>query len=385
MLKNRKITVAVTGGIAAYKACEVVRGLVKLGADVRVAMTENATRFVGPVNFEALSGHPVATSEWEHTPEGAMPHIELNLHADLLLVVPATANILAKAARGIADDLVSALILAHRSKVAFVPAMNRHMWGNPATQRNVADLKRDGAHFIGPDSGFQACGDVGEGRMTEPADILDLLPGLFSEKPLSGRRVLMTVGPTYEPIDDVRGITNRSSGRQGFALARAARDLGADVTVVAGPVTVKRPAGVRILPVTTAREMLGAVEGELDRSPYDLFIGVAAVADWRVADRLEGKWKKVGHRAGGPVTIGFAAEATDLLENAYAKLEKKGAAMIVANVARDALASDTNRVLVVTDGEVDEIGPADKDEVARKILYHAVDLLEEDYGPEDDL
>ena len=239
--------------------------------------------------------------------------------------------------------------------------------------------------------------------MTEPADILDLLPGRFSEKPLSGRRVLMTVGPTYEPIDDVRGITNRSSGRQGFALARAARDLGADVTVVAGPVTVKRPAGVRILPVTTAREMLGAVEGELDRSPYDLFIGVAAVADWRVADRLEGKWKKdaglpqlrlvenpdilaaVGHRAGGPVTIGFAAEATDLLENAYAKLEKKGAAMIVANVARDALASDTNRVLVVTDGEVDEIGPADKDEVARKILYHAVDLLEEDYGPEDDL
>ena len=403
MLKNRKITVAVTGGIAAYKACEVVRGLVKLGADVRVAMTENATRFVGPVTFEALSGHPVATSEWEHTPEGAMPHIELNLHADLLLVVPATANILAKAARGIADALVSALILAHRSKVAFVPAMSRHMWANPATQRNVADLKRDGAHFIGPDSGFQACGDVGEGRMTEPADILDLLPGLFSEKPLSGRRVLMTVGPTYEPIDDVRGITNRSSGRQGFALARAARDLGADVTVVAGPVTVKRPAGVRIVPVTTAREMLGAVEGELDRSPYDLFIGVAAVADWRVADRLEGKWKKdaglpqlrlvenpdilaaVGHRAGGPVTIGFAAEATDLLENAYAKLEKKGAAMIVANVARDALASDTNRVLVVTDGEVDEIGPADKDEVARKILYHAVDLLEEDYGPEDDL
>ena len=403
MLKNRKITVAVTGGIAAYKACEVVRGLVKLGTDVRVAMTENATRFVGPVTFEALSGHPVATTEWEHTPEGAMPHIELNLHADLLLVVPATANILAKAARGIADDLVSALILAHRSKVAFVPAMNRHMWGNPATQRNVADLKRDGAHFIGPDSGFQACGDVGEGRMTEPADILDLLPGLFSEKPLSGRRLLMTVGPTYEPIDDVRGITNRSSGRQGFALARAARDLGADVTVVAGPVTVKRPAGVRILPVTTAREMLGAVEGELDHSPYDLFIGVAAVADWRVADRLEGKWKKdaglpqlrlvenpdilaaVGHRAGGPVTIGFAAEATDLLENAYAKLEKKGAAMIVANVARDALASDTNRVLVVTDGEVDEIGPADKDEVARKILYHAVDLLEEDYGPEDDL
>ena len=396
MLKNRKITVAVTGGIAAYKACEVVRGLVKLGADVRVAMTENATRFVGPVTFEALSGHPVATSEWEHTPEGAMPHIELNLHADLLLVVPATANILAKAARGIADDLVSALILAHRSKVAFVPAMNRHMWGNPATQRNVADLKRDGAHFIGPDSGFQACGDVGEGRMTEPADILDLLPGLFSEKPLSGRRVLMTVGPTYEPIDDVRGITNRSSGRQGFALARAARDLGADVTVVAGPVTVKRPAGVRILPVTTAREMLGAVEGELDRSPYDLFIGVAAVADWRPENASELKMKKcegaaspfggirwaenpdilktVSSRPNRPYAVGFAAETAegdDLLELARAKRARKGCDLIVANDARRALERSENAVRILGEGVDRSFGPADKDACARFIVEAA--------------
>lgn len=402
MLENRKITVAVTGGIAAYKACEVVRGLKKLGADVRVAMTENATRFVGPVTFEALSGHPVATTEWKRTPDGAMPHIDLNLHADLILVVPATANILAKAARGIADDLVSALVLAHRAKIAFVPAMNCHMWRNPATQRNIEDLRRDGAVFFGPDTGWQACGDTGEGRMMEPAAILDLMPGLFSEKPLSGRRVLLTAGPTYEPIDDVRGITNRSSGRQGFALARAARDLGAEVTVVAGPVTVPYPAGVRILPVVTAEEMLAAVEDELDRLPYDLFIGVAAVADWRVANRLDGKWKKeaglpalaletnpdilatVGHRDGGPVTIGFAAEASDLVENAYAKLAKKGAAMIVANLARDALGSDENRVLIVTDAEVDEVGPAGKDEIARKILYHAVDLLEDGYTDEDD-
>ena len=271
MLKERRITVLVTGGIAAYKTCEFVRLLVRQGADVRVAMTENATRFVGALTFEALTGHPVALTEWAGT-DGTIPHIELNRLCDLLVVMPATANILAKAAQGIADDLVSSTLLARRTPVLFVPAMNRYMWSNPATQRNVARLREDGCCFAGPDEGFQACGDTGAGRMMEPQDVADLVTGFFQDKILAGRHVLVTAGPTYEAIDDVRGLTNRSSGRQGFEVARAARNAGARVTLVSGAVALRTPTEVTRINVRSALEMHRAVMEVLDRDPADVFI-----------------------------------------------------------------------------------------------------------------
>ena len=302
MTTLRSVTLAVTGGIAAYKCCELVRGLKKAGIDVHVAMTEHAAAFVGPITFEALTGHPVALTEWAPGPQGSMP---LNRSNDLLIVMPATANIIAKAAHGIADDLVSTMIAARRQPVLFVPAMNRFMWENPANLRNVEQLRRDGALFAGPACGFQACGDVGAGRMVEPSEVLDLLPGLLAPKSLSGRRVVITAGPTFEPIDDVRGITNKSSGLQGYEIARASRDA-------------------------------GAVEEALKANGADVFIGVAAVADWRIATAVSGKMKKtdgrppelrfeenpdilrtVGTRSDVKLKVGFAAEAENL--EAYAR------------------------------------------------------------------
>lgn len=394
MLTGRRITLAVTGGIAAYKACEMVRALIRAGADVRVAMTENATRFVGEVTFAALSGHPVSVREFTPGATDPMPHINLTRESDLLIVMPATANILAKAANGIADDLVSALILARRTPVVFVPAMNRYMWENPATQRNVAQLKADGAHFIGPQAGFQACGDNGTGRMMEPAAVLDRLPALFTEQRLAGRRVVITAGPTFEAIDKVRGLTNRSSGRQGFALARAARDAGAEVVLVAGPVALTTPEGVTRIDVVSAREMHDAVHAALDAAPADLFIGVAAVCDWRVNEAQDGKIKKTGNgtpqwtltenpdilasvarRADAPVTVGFAAECDNVIDYARAKCAKKGCAFVAANRADDALNSPDNCVWLVDAAGADKIGPADKYTIACRIIDRAAKAL----------
>jgi phosphopantothenoylcysteine decarboxylase / phosphopantothenate---cysteine ligase len=398
MLKNRRITLAVTGGIAAYKTCELVRGLIRAGADVRCAMSAKACEFVGPLTFEALTGHPVA-AEGRPYAESAMAHIDLTRGADLLVVMPATANVIAKAACGIADELISSTILARRCPVVFVPAMNCHMWNNPATQRNVAQLRADGAFFIGPAEGAQACGDTGAGRMTEPEDVLDLLDGIFTPKCLAGRRVIVTAGPTYERIDDVRGITNRSSGRQGFAVARAARDAGADVTLVAGPCALRTPAGVRRIDVVSAVEMGAQVKAVLEREGgADLFVGVAAVADWRVANAKAGKIKKgegtleglrfeenpdilasVARRGDVKVSVGFAAEAGRLeIETAARdKCVAKGADMIVGNIASAALGSDTNTVLFVTPKGCDACGPAPKSEVAREIIVRAARLIEE--------
>ena len=392
MLQKKRVTVLVTGGIAAYKTCEFVRLLVKNGADVRVAMTENAARFVGPVTFAALTGHPVVLSEWEGS-DGTIPHIDLNRDCDALVVMPATANILAKAAQGLADDLVSSTLLARRSPVLFVPAMNVYMWRNPATRRNVETLQKDGCHFAGPARGYQACGDTGDGRMMEPADVLDLMAGLFSDKPLLGRRVLVTAGPTYEAIDDVRGITNLSSGRQGFAVARAARNAGARVTLVAGPVSLATPANVERLDVTSAAEMHRAVMETLDADPADIFVGVAAVADWHV-ERRAGKIKKekgevpqlaftenpdiladVAARGDVAVTVGFAAEADSLETYARAKCLKKGCRLIVGNIARKALGADTNSVLFVTPESAEAFGPAPKARVADEIVARAARLL----------
>ena len=287
MLRERRITLIVSGGIAAYKSCFAARLLVKAGAEVRVVMTENAARFVSPLTFEALTGHPVLTTEWSggHAEEGgAMPHIALARSADLILVMPATANLIAKAANGIADDLASTLLCARRSPLVVVPAMNEAMWSGPATRRNVATLRGDGAVVLGPVQGLQACGDTGPGRMMEPEEVVDVLSGFFVEKKLAGRRVLVTAGPTFEAIDPVRGLTNRSSGRQGFAVARAARDAGAEVTLVTGPVCLTAPVGVRRVDVVSARDMDAAVQKALDAQRFDLFVGVAAVADWRPAE-----------------------------------------------------------------------------------------------------
>ncbi len=235
MLQDKRITLIVSGGIAAYKSCETARALMRAGAHVRVVMTEHATKFVTPLTFEALTGSPVLTTEWQPGPKGPMPHIDVNRESDLLLVMPATANLIAKAARGIADDLASTLICARRTPIAFVPAMNAAMWRNPATRRNIEFLRREGALIFGPAEGLQACGDMGAGRMLEPAEVVDMMEMVFSPKHLAGKRVLITAGPTYEAIDPVRGITNRSSGLQGFSIARAARDFGAEVTLIAGP------------------------------------------------------------------------------------------------------------------------------------------------------
>lgn len=418
-LAGKKITVAATGGIALYKVCSLVRGLVRAGAEVRVAMTENATRFVGAVTFEALSGHPVALTEWTPGPDGAMPHIEL-AKCDLMIVAPATANILAKAAHGIADDLVSTLIEARRADIVFLPAMNVHMWTNAATQRNVAQLKAAGAHFIGPDAGFQACGDLGSGRMTEPEAALDALLGFFAPKVLKGRRVLVTAGPTFEAIDPVRGITNRSSGRQGYAIARAARDAGAEVELIAGPTSLADPFGIRTTHVVSADDMLRAVFERLealqspeaaDRPAVDLFIGVAAVCDWRPKSASSVKIKRVKPAADNErcaptpfasiawtenadilaevarsgrsaVTGGFAAETADdeaLFAYAAAKLERKGIDFIVANDARSALDAPGNAVAWIARGQEAPLrfGPAAKSVCARFIVERAAERLDE--------
>lgn len=289
MLSGQKIVLAVTGSIAAYKSCELLRLLIKRGAEVSVIMTEAAQRFVTPLSFQALGAKKVYTGDWDDSTT-AIPHIEATKEASLLLVAPATANILAKAAQGLADDLLSAAILAARCPVAYAPAMNTFMWHNQATQRNVTQLTQDGAIFLGPDSGEQACGDIGSGRMLEPEDIIELLQGAFSPRLLDRCRVLITAGPTYEPIDPVRGITNLSSGKQGFAIAKAAALAGAEVTLIAGKCDLKTPAGVKRIDVTTAREMYDAVMQEV--AQHEIFISVAAVADWRVANASDHKIKK---------------------------------------------------------------------------------------------
>lgn len=401
-LSGKSITVIVSGGIAAYKACELVRGLIKAGADVKVAMTEHAAAFVGPMTFEALTGHPAALTEWPRDPraDGPMPHIDL-ARCDLMLAAPATANLIAKAAHGVADDLASTLLAARRGPTVFMPAMNMHMWANPATQKNVQALRAAGCAFIGPAEGFQACGDVGAGRMTEPADALDLLQGFFAPKLLAGRRVLVTAGGTFEAIDPVRGITNRSSGRQGIEIARAARDAGAAVTLVAGLTSVPMPSGVRILRVESALDMHKAVMTELEHCPIDVFFGVAAVADWRPSTVCAEKIKKtqdgrsifssltftenpdiladVARRSGIGCVVGFAAESAQseaLAERAREKLVRKGADLIVANDARTALGASENVVRIFSpEGASAPFGPADKAACARWIIRAAADVL----------
>lgn len=384
MLSGQKIVLAVTGSIAAYKSCELLRLLIKRGAEVSVIMTEAAQRFVTPLSFQALGAKKVYTGDWGDSTT-AIPHIEATKEASLLLVAPATANILAKAAQGLADDLLSAAILAARCPVAYAPAMNTFMWHNQATQRNVTQLTQDGAIFLGPDSGEQACGDIGSGRMLEPEDIIELLQGAFSPRLLDRCRVLITAGPTYEPIDPVRGITNLSSGKQGFAIAKAAALAGAEVTLIAGKCDLKTPAGVKRIDVTTAREMYDAVMQEVTQ--HEIFISVAAVADWRVANVSDHKIKKefagapdlqfeenpdilasVAALENAPYCVGFAAETDNLIDNARAKLYRKNVPLIVANLVSDAMNQDTNAVVFVERDAATPLAKATKEHIAQALI-----------------
>ena len=384
MLTGQKIVLGVTGSIAAYKSCELLRLLTKKGALVSVIMTESAQRFVTPLTFKALGAKDVITSDWED-PDHTIPHIDATRDAALFLIAPATANILAKAAQGIADDVMSAAILARRCPVAFAPAMNINMWQNPATQRNVAQLVKDGAIILGPAAGEQACGDKGSGRMLEPEEILELLEGAFTPRVLDRCRVLITAGPTFEPIDPVRGITNLSSGKQGFAIAKACAMAGAEVTLVAGRTSLKSPACVRRIDVTTAYDMYRAVMNEVSR--HEVFISVAAVADWRIANPATHKIKKgytdtpelifeenpdilasVASLENAPYCVGFAAETDNLIDNARAKVYRKRVPLIVANLVQDALGQDSNTVVFVERDQATPLARASKEQIAQALV-----------------
>jgi phosphopantothenoylcysteine decarboxylase/phosphopantothenate--cysteine ligase len=370
-LAGRHIVLGLSGGIACYKAAELVRELVKAGATVQVVMTEAAEHFITAVTLQALSDRPVFTSQWDAREANNMAHINLTREADLVLVAPASADFVAKLLHGRADDLLSLLCLARpieRCPLLVAPAMNREMWAHPATQRNFAQLKADGALVLGPGSGDQACGEFGDGRMLEPAELRDELIAFFQPKLLAGKRVVLTAGPTFEPIDPVRGLTNRSSGKMGFAIARAAAEAGADVTLVAGPVALDTPRHVRRIDVTTAVQMLEAALAAA--ADCDAFVATAAVADWRVAGVAEAKIKKsegsplptlelvenpdilaaVARLPKPPYCVGFAAESEQLLAHARVKLEKKNVPLIVANIGASTFGSDDNAITLVDAG-----------------------------------
>lgn len=390
-LTGKKIMLGVTGGIAAYKAAELARLFIKAGAQVDVAMTEAATRFITPLTFQALTGRTVWTDPWDTRISNGMAHINLTREADLALIAPATADFMAKLAHGMADDLLSALCLARDCPLYVAPAMNLQMWGNPATQRNVAQLRADGVRIVGPASGEQACGEVGEGRMLEPQDIYEIVASALQPKPLAGKRVVMTAGPTFEALDPVRGLTNISSGKMGFALARALTQAGADVLLVSGPVSLPTPAGVQRINVQSAGQMRNTVLANL--KPTDIFIGVAAVADYRPDQAAEQKIKKsadtlslelvrnpdilaeVAALPQAPFCVGFAAESQDLDTYATGKLSAKRLKLVVGNLVQDGMGGDTNQVVLFDANGRHPLPLADKQEVARGIVAHLAGLL----------
>jgi phosphopantothenoylcysteine decarboxylase/phosphopantothenate--cysteine ligase len=390
-LATKKIILGVTGGIAAYKAAELCRLLTKAGAEVRVVMTTAAQQFVTPLTFQALSGNPVLTSLWDAASGDGMEHIHLSRDADLLLVAPGSADFLAKLAHGRADDLLSTLCLARTCALAVAPAMNREMWAAAPTRRNLERLRTDGVQVLGPAAGEQACGETGLGRMLEPAEILAILAGQLGAGPLAGKRVLITAGPTFEAIDPVRGLTNRSSGKMGYAVAQAAAETGAAVCLVSGPTCLAAPAGVRRIDVQSAAEMRDAVLREL---PADAFIAVAAVADYRVDATSAQKIKKsdtgltlnlvpnpdilaeVAARPDAPFCVGFAAETERLAEHAEAKRLKKKLPLLVGNLAQDTLGQDTAELVLFDDRGAHPLPRADKLAQARHLIRHLVTLLD---------
>jgi phosphopantothenoylcysteine decarboxylase/phosphopantothenate--cysteine ligase len=402
-LAGRHVVLGLSGGIACYKAAELVRELVKAGATVQVVMTEAAEHFITAVTLQALSDRPVFTSQWDAREANNMAHINLTREADAVLVAPASADFIAKLLHGRADDLLSLLCLARpieRCPLLVAPAMNREMWAHPATQRNFAQLKADGATVLGPGSGDQACGEFGDGRMLEPAELRDELIAFFQPKLLLGKRVLVSAGPTFEPIDPVRGLTNRSSGKMGFAIARAAAEAGAEVTLIAGPVALATPRHVRRIDVTTAVQMHDAALAAARDS--DVFIATAAVADWRVASVAEAKIKKTeGHAVptlelvetpdilaavarlpNAPYCVGFAAESENLLAHARAKLVRKNVPLVVANIGASTFGIDDNAITLVDAAGDHEWPRAGKVALARRLVAEIAMRLGREPGPD---
>jgi len=396
-LAGKHIVLGLSGGIACYKAAELCRALIKQGASVQVVMTEAAEQFITAVTLQALSGRPVFTSQWDSRPAGgmdnSMAHINLSREADAILIAPCSADFMAKLLHGRADDLLSLMCLARplaTVPLLLAPAMNREMWAHPATQRNLAQLSADGATILGVGSGFQACGETGDGRMLEPPELLEDIIAFFRPKLLAGRKVLVTAGPTYEALDPVRGITNLSSGKMGFAIARAAHEAGAEVTLVAGPVSLPTPRGVTRIDVRSAQNMLEAVIQRA--SAATVFIATAAVADWRPASSSERKIKKDGSgqppqlsftenadilatvaqspraQSGELFCVGFAAESHDLEDNAQAKRKRKDVPLLVGNIGPATFGRDDNALLLVDAQGSRELARASKLSLARELV-----------------
>ena len=391
-LNGRHVLLGLTGGVACYKSAELCRLLIKSGATVQVMMTEAACQFITPVTMQALSGRPVVLSQWDARSPDNMPHIRMGRESDVIVLAPCSADFIARLAQGRADELVSLTCLARPAgkPLLVAPAMNREMWAHPATQRNLAQISQDGAQVMGVGHGEQACGEIGDGRMLEPQQLHDLIVASFAPKVLAGQQVLVTAGPTFEAIDPVRGITNHSSGKMGFAIARAAQEAGARVTLVAGPVHLPTPEGVRRINVQSAQQMLEAVERSLPE--YGIFIATAAVADWRTANVSEQKLKKDGSgqppalqfvenpdilatvartaqaQAGTLYCVGFAAESHDLEANAQAKRLRKQVPLLVGNIGPATFGKDDNALLLIDDHGTTELPHASKRVLAQQLV-----------------
>ncbi len=391
-LISKRLLLGLTGGIAAYKAAELARLLVQEGATVQTVMTASAGHFIGAATLQALTGKPVFTDLWQANISNNMAHINFSREMDAILVAPASANFIAKLANGLADDLLTTLCLARDCPILIAPAMNRQMWENPATQRNLATLQNDGVKILGPASGEQACGEFGMGRMLEASELTAEMHRLFQPKWLQDKRLLITAGPTFEAIDAVRGITNISSGKMGYALAGAALEAGATVTLVSGPVCLSPPVGAKCVNVVCAKEMLAAVKNEV--SHVDIFISVAAVADFSVAMTKQNKIKKtmqpltlelvpnpdilafVTGLSKAPFCVGFSAETEDLEKNAEMKRRKKKLPLIVANLAKEAIGADESALVLLDDEDKQYLPTASKICQARHLVKHIAQLYQ---------
>ena len=395
-LAGKKIVLGLTGGVACYKAAELTRALCKAGASVQVVMTDAATHFITPVTMQALSGNPVVTDQWDARVSNNMPHIDLTRGADAIVIAPCSADFIFKLAHGACDDLLSTLCVARPDTLPLLvaPAMNVEMWQNPATRRNVAQLKADHIAVLGPDAGAQACGETGMGRMLEPEQLLEEIIAAFQPNLLVGKSVMVTAGPTFEPIDPVRGITNLSSGKMGYAIARAAREAGADVTLISGPTALDAPYGVHRISVQTAEQMHDVVMSRV--TSQDVFIAVAAVADWRVKNLSAQKLKKaadgkapelefeqnpdilaaVAALEKRPYCVGFAAESENLIEYGEAKRKKKNIPLLVGNIGHQTFGRDQNELVLFDDQGHTLLPLADKQTLARQLISEIASRLE---------
>jgi phosphopantothenoylcysteine decarboxylase/phosphopantothenate--cysteine ligase len=390
-LTGKKIVLGLSGGVACYKAAELCRAFTKAGASVQVVMTEAATHFITAITMQALSGRPVFTDQWDPRVNNNMAHIDVTRDADAVIIAPCSADFIRKLAHGACDDLLSTMCVARPRQVPLLiaPAMNVEMWQNPATQRNVQQLRDDGVTIFGPSAGDQACGEVGFGRMLEPEQLLEEVIAAFQPKVLAGKRILITAGPTFEPIDPVRGITNLSSGKMGYAVARAAREAGAEVMLVSGPVSLPVPFGVQRISVQSAQQMYDAVMANVDHQ--HIFIAVAAVADWRIANASDQKLKKnpngtapdlkfeqnpdilasvaaLTNLAGHPYCVGFAAESENLVQFGADKREKKGIPLLVGNIGHHTFGQDDNTIILFDENGHTILPRADKLTLARQLI-----------------